>query len=134
MKKITKKEITKKWDKTGLLDELNNKQKGECALVLDKIAQILVRQAEPLKKDTKEYNIHDRYCGVILPMARRIYSSIYPKKFPDIDWFMKDCKEFLDKNKDLYNELKKSSYNALDAEAEMVSLYVEDCIKKIEKL
>jgi hypothetical protein len=40
----------------------------------------------------------------------------------------------LDKNKDLYNELKKSSYIALDAEAEMVSLYVEDCIKKIEKL
>jgi hypothetical protein len=127
-------ENTKKWDKTGLLDELNNKQKTECALVLEKIAQILVMQAEPLEKDTKEYNIHEQYCGFVLPIARRIYSSIYPKKFPDIDWFMKDCKEFLDKNENLYNELKKSSYIALDAEAELICLYVEDCIKKIEKL
>jgi len=128
------KRITEKWDKTGLLDELNKKQKGECALVLDEITKVLLLMAEPLKKNSKEYNKHDEYCGFILPMARRIYSTIYPKKFPDIDWFMKDCKEFLDKNKNLYNELKKSSYIALDAEAELAHLYEVYCIKQIEKL
>lgn len=125
-------ELTEKWEKTGLLDGLNDFQKNECAVVLHKAAQIIIKESPEI--NTKAYSKHDEFCGWVLPSVRRIYYSLYPEKFPDVDWFMKDAKEFFQKKQDLFEALKESSYIALDAEAQFGALYDTDFLKRYESI
>ena len=125
-------EISKRWNETGLLDELqSDTQKDECAEVLNHVAQILIRD-DPNPTDKERKKQHEEFCGFILPMTRRIYDCLYPSKikFPDVEWFVKDCGEFFDNNQDLYDAF--NSYIALDAEAEMCAMYESVCLNKIK--
>lgn len=124
-------EITTKWEPTGLLDGLDECQKNECAEILNKAAKIIVETA-PAATDTKEYNKHDCFCGWVLPVIRNIYEDLQTKKFPDVNWFMKDAMEFFQKKQDLFESLKESSYIALDAEAQFGELYKKDFIERYE--
>lgn len=124
-------EITNRWDTTGLLDNLNEDQKAECALLLNRIAQILLKDC-PLKENKEEYNKHDELCGIILPAARTIYDKTYvTKKFPNIEFLVQDCKEFLIAHKELYDDLKSCSSHPLIAEKDMCEIYVDDFIKRM---
>lgn len=122
-------ELTEKWEKTGLLDGLNDFQKNECAVILHKAAKIIIKESP--KSNTKEYSKHDEFCGWVIPSVRRIYYSLYPEKFPDVDWFMKDAKEFFQNKQGLFQDLKGV---ALDAEFEFGVFYDADFIKRYESI
>lgn len=124
-------ETTKRWKTTGLLDGIQNEEnQEECAAILNHVAQILIRD-DPNPTDTEAKKWHERFCGLVLPVARRIYDRLYPSKikFPDVEWFVKDCREFFDNNQDLYEAF--NSYIAMDAEAEMCSMYELRCLEKM---
>jgi hypothetical protein len=127
-------DLAKKWNNTGLLDGLTDDiHKDECALVLEKTAQILVaNDPNPTEKDG--YKNWEDFCGFALPMARRIYDCLYPSriKFPDVDWFVEDAHEFFNRNHELYNELANDHWTAgIDAGAEMCAMYEQVCLEKM---
>jgi len=126
-------DITKKWNNTGLLDELTDDiQKDECAAILNHTAQILIRNdIEIDDTDKKGKKRHEEFCGFVLPMARRIYDCLWPYKikFPDVEWFVKDSREFFDKNKELCDDL--NSYIVMDGERQMCEMYEQVCLEKM---
>ena len=122
-------DITKKWVPTGLLDELTDTQIDECALILEDVAQFLVKNSPKQSDDEKEWwKKNEELCGFVLPITRALYSEIYPKKFPDAKWLVEDFQKFLNEKRDLLNDLKSSSY---DAEVEFSWLYRKDCVSRL---
>jgi hypothetical protein len=125
-------DLVKKWNQTGLLDELtDDAQKEECALILEKTAQTLVHVYDPNPTEKDGYKKWENFCRFVLPMARRLYDSLYPSriKFPDVDWFIEDAREFFDSNQDLYNIC--NSYIVMDGERQMCEMYE---IRVMEKM
>lgn len=124
-------DITKKWNGTGLLEGLDEIQKDECAAILNRVAQIVIRdEPEPTKKD----KTYEEFCEFGLPMARRIYDCLYPSKikFPDIEWFVKDCSEFFNRNTELYHDLE-NTHMGLDGRVEMCLMYEYVCLENMNK-
>ena len=126
------KSLTEKWKPTGFLDWLSESQCEEMASILDSIARWLVTNCPP--EGTKEYMELDRFAGIVLPSARKVYEKMYPKKFPNARCFMYDCLRFTTRRKMLYDELVEASYIALDGESEFVNYYCEDFLKRADRL
>jgi hypothetical protein len=130
-------ELAKKWNNTGLLDQLaDDTQREECAEILEKTAQILVSVYDPNPTEKDGYKKWQDFCGFALPMARRLYDCLYPSriKFPDVDWFIEDAREFFNNNHELYNELANDHWTAgIDAGAEMCAMYELRIMEKMNK-
>lgn len=123
------KEITNKWNKTGLLDNMKEKDVNKMAVILDTIAKELVKTCPP--PNTPEKVKYEEFCGTILPIARRLYDRLKGKNFPDTKWLIEDYKDYHKKNGDMIKEL--NSYISLNGEAEFCSLYCESLVKKIKE-
>ncbi len=124
-------DLAKKWNDTGLLDQLaDDTQKEECAEILEKTAQNLIaHDPNPTEKDG--FKKWEDFCGFALPMARRLYDCLSPYriKFPDVDWFVNDAREFFDNNQDFYKAC--NAYIAMDGEVEMCEMYEQVFLKKM---
>ena len=127
-------EITKKWEKTGLLQELDDFNKNKCAFSLEEAAQLLIGEMkEYIKEIDKEYckGGDGFFAGTVLPIVRRMYDNdVLQEKAPSVDikWLILDYYEYCKNNRLLFNDL--NSYIAMDGEAEFVCLYVEKLKKQ----
>ena len=124
-------DLAKKWNNTGLLDELvDDTQKEECALILERTAQNLIaNDPNPTEKDGQK--MWEDFAGFALPMARRLYDCLRASriKFPDVDWFMEDAREFFINGQELFHDL--DTHMGIDPGAEMCELYE---IRILEKM
>jgi hypothetical protein len=119
-------ELTKKWEPTGLLENVDKKYKDKVACRLEKIARILVTNIPD--KDTPEYNKYEELCGYIVLITRRLFEKLYPRRYLQGKELIDDFKKYLEENRHLLKDL--NSYIALDGEIEFVDLY---CTKKAEQ-
>lgn len=121
-------EITQKWLATGLLDQLDESKHDEMARILDTIAIKLIADAPP--DNTPEKRKHEQFCGIVLPVARRVFEDIEGKSL-DADWLYEDFKNYYEKEGSLIKEL--NCYISQDGEAEFCLLYSELCVKKVKE-
>jgi len=124
-------DITKKWTPTGLLEGLTDTQIDECALMLEELAQFLVKNSPKQSDDKTEWKKNEELCRFVLPIARALYVEIYPKKFPDVKWLVEDFQKFLNEKRDLLNDLKESSSSSYMALDEFSCLYRKDCVSRL---
>ena len=126
-------EITTKWDKTGLLDGLDDFNKNECAVSLEKAASLLTGE---MRNHTREidkiYDDDGFFVGSVLPIIRRLYSEGegMPEKAPSLDIrvVMKDYYIFCLSNWPLYKDL--TSYDiAGDVVADFCQQYINEFVK-----
>ena len=118
-------ELTEKWEKTGLLEGIEDDfTKNECAVSLDATARLLVGEMNEYRKEVdKKMEIEGFLAATILPIVRRVYNE-YPEKSASVSlrWLIEDFGEFAKKNSKLLEDL--NSYIAMDGEAELVALYM----------
>ena len=118
-------ELTEKWEKTGLLEGIEDDSiKNKCAASLDATAYLLIGEMDEYRKEVdKKMEIKGFLAGTILPIVRRIYNE-YPEKSTSVSlkWLIKDFGEFAKKNCLLLKDL--NSYIAAYGEAELVALYM----------
>lgn len=120
----------KRWENSGLLEDLNEEQKNELAKVFEDLA----RYSISLEKDGPVF-------GFIFPAIRRVYMKINkPGKFPlvvnVVDLFFDLNKKwilFREKNK---TEVENSEYisgSSIDVEAEFAYNYCEEYVNDLKK-
>ena len=74
-------QLEKKWEKTGLLEGLNNEvERKGMAVLLENQAKQLVTEASGTGTDTKS----EEWAGVALPLVRRIFAEIAAKDFVSV--------------------------------------------------
>lgn len=120
--------LTEKWKQTGLLENLTDEQSDELSPLLESVVNEILALGEP--KTDIERSEREQFAGRVIPLVRRIYDEIYPKKFPDIKWLTEDFSNFTKSNQELFDNLISASYIAMDGEAEFISLYCEDFKKR----
>lgn len=130
MKKLSNEEIVHRWNSTGLLDGLTEEDRLPCSLLLNNVADLLIGKFnERMKKIDDDFYGEGYMAGTILPVARRLYNkNERPKIIPSAEWLFEDYEKFLLENKSLYKDLKQGI--ACDGEAEFVTLYVTDVVKR----
>jgi len=116
------KQITERWSKIGLLEEIENKD-------------YLANYYEELMEITTEYSRRRRgeieqVETTIFPMAYRIFFKLKKIPFSPMNFF-NNVKNFLNsnKNKEMFNEMA-MVIGYPDAETEMVALYCNAIIEK----
>ena len=86
--KSQKEEATKlvnKWDKTGLLDGLNEDfQKSGMATLLENQAKQLVQEAGVSTTNPRNTTSEEEWSGVALPLVRRIFGEIAAQEFVSV--------------------------------------------------
>lgn len=123
-------EITERWEKTRLLDELDDFSKNECAVSLQEAADLLVGEMNEYMKEVDKAIGRDGYfAGSILPIVRRLYGEDEegcPEKMPSLSlkWLFEDFGEYIKGNVQLFNDL--NTHIALDAESEIILGYMRD--------
>jgi hypothetical protein len=123
------KSITEKWKSTGFLEGLQLYQHDEMASILDKTARLLIEDFD-IKGIGSEPEFNS-IAGIVLPSVRRVFETIYPKKFPDVQWFYEDCKSYRTKHIELLNDLTNSACIAMTGESEFIVFYCDDVITRI---
>lgn len=73
-------ELTKKWQKTGLLEGLRGAEKGNMAQLLENQARQLVTEAN----QTGTVAGSEEWSGIALPLVRRIFAEISAKDFVSV--------------------------------------------------
>lgn len=123
-------QITNKWEKTGLLEGLDEFNKSECAASLEDAALFLMNDLNKYCKEIdKIYDSDGFFAGSVLPIIRRLYNEDegFPEKMSSfnmrdlIDDFYKFC---------LFKyELYKNMCSALeDGNAEFIQIYVNEFV------
>jgi len=119
--------LTKKWDQTGLLDQLENK--AEVARSLEQAYQYVVEVARKEEDAKTEWAT-----GIILPAVSRIYRQDQESlEIVDVDEISeidgeKFAKTFMEMSEEQgYKETAENmdNYYAVDAEAEICQMFVE---------
>ncbi len=82
------KKLVNKWDKTGLLDGIDNEfQKGGMAQLLENQARELIKEASvtsPSAGALGGYKGDEEWSGVALPLVRRIFGEIAAQEFVSV--------------------------------------------------
>jgi hypothetical protein len=73
-------ELTKKWQRTGLLEGLTGYEKGNMAQLLETQAKQLVTEANRTGTSTNS----EEWAGIALPLVRRIFHEISAKEFVSV--------------------------------------------------
>ena len=74
-------QLEKKWEKTGLLEGLNNEvERKGMAVLLENQAKQLVTEASRTGTDSNS----EEWAGVALPLVRRIFAEIAAKDFVSV--------------------------------------------------
>ena len=124
--KIMNNEIVEKWEKTGLLEEMDDFSKRECAYALDTCGNLLIGEKAAYRLEVdKVYGQEGFYAGTILPVISRLYRlddgpSIAMSM--SIEWLMEDFGEYIKEHVELYHAL--NSCICEDGERELVQMYV----------
>ena len=126
---MTQKEITERWDQTGLLDQLDDFNKNECANSLESAVEYLLGDMEEYVKNIDKTYGEGFFAGTILPIIRRLYDNGGCLKTP-MKLLFEDYGEYLIKNRPLFEDLVKASCIALDGEAEFINNYVDNLVMK----
>jgi hypothetical protein len=117
-------ELIDKWFKTGFLDDIEPEQCLEAAQFFHRVALEII--ASDPKKGTPEYELLEKLCDIVLPVAHDLFKKSYPH-IPDPKWVMKECEKFFDGNQGLYEGLK--SYDiTLTAEQEFGALCLDQLV------
>ena len=116
-------ELSKKWMKTGLLEELYTDSQ------FDFVSQKLEEVVNALYDSAPD----ERLSGLVLPSMRRIYDSLSESEMPDGKWLVDDMRKFFIEKRKSYDDLIESSYIAMDAEAEFTMFYCDDVVKRLKK-
>jgi hypothetical protein len=121
-----KKNNVTKWEKTGLLKFLNQNQKVDCANLLEKLSNVLIKTYKN-KTTTKSAMI----CGTILPIVRRLMDKNI-KTLPTATWLYKDYTKFLKGHPEL-NPLKQDLENSsVDYELKLCNEYTENVSSRLK--
>jgi len=125
--------LVEKWEKTHLLDQLDDFNKCKCAISLQKAVDLLTGNKNDYMKEVDEkIGQEGFFAGCILPIVRRIYDTEEgAAKAPNIgmEWLFEDFGEYSILNYRLYKNL--SDGIACDSEAEFVLSYMEQLKQKI---
>jgi hypothetical protein len=118
--------IVERWEKTHLLDELDDVDKSRCATRLQECADLLIgKRKDFMKKIDEAIGEEGFMAGYILPIVRRLYetkelASKSSKK--SIEWLMEDFGEYSKRMYHVCKDLEK--YHQVDGGAEFVHLYM----------
>lgn len=128
-------EITTKWEKTGLLEGLDELNKNECVASLETAFCLLSEDSNGCSKEIDEkYNEEGFFPGMLLPIIRRLYNRDegIPEKMPtfNIQELMNEFYMFCLLNHQLYYDL--NSTTACDGPAEFVQLFIDEFVKNYE--
>lgn len=128
-------EITNKWEKTGLLEGLNEFNRNKCATSLETTAVFLMGDLRKyIKVIDKLYDSDGFFAGSVLPVIRRLYSEGegMPEKAPtlDIRTVMDDYYRFCLSKRELYKDLKNTP--ACDTDAEFCNLYMHHIVESYQ--
>ncbi len=109
--------LTQKWNASGLLDGLSPEKQRQCAVTLDGVASLLIKNLKQLKKTKFKFTgyMSEDVAATLLPIARRLY----------------DMSVVIPSAKQIYNHYIK--FLCDDPEAFFVSSYVEDYAKQLRK-
>ena len=119
-----KNEIVERWEKTHLLDELDESLKAKCAAHLQETADLLIgKKGDYMQKIDDQIGEEGFLAGYILPIVRRIYENKkLTAKVPSMEWLMEDFGEYA---KGMYHVCKDlEKYHDVDGGAEFVNLYM----------
>ncbi len=121
-------ELTEKWEKTGLLAELDDFNKDECAASLEETGNLLMGEMNDYMEEVDKAIGEEGYlAGTIIPVVRRLYGSdeeSCPEKMPTLSlkWLMEDFGEYTKKMYHTYKELE--ARHNVDGEAELILMYI----------
>lgn len=116
------KNLIQKWEKTGLLDHTDPENTDNVSKILNSVALILIKKYP--NTDSKEGN---ELAGIILPIIERLYKKIGSSAFPNENWLVNDCLQFLNNHRKLY-EVDTTNYG----EIEFGSMYCEDVVERLK--
>ena len=72
--------LTRKWERTGLLEGLKGPEKGNMAQLLENQARQLVTEAN----QTGAVAGSEEWAGIALPLIRRVFAEISAKEFVSV--------------------------------------------------
>lgn len=113
-------EMTKKWYKTGLLEEVKPNQLEAASEYLNRTAQELVAKAEGFTSGSAEHTRWDTICAIALPVARMLFDK---QQTPDPKFLVEDVSKFFDENKGLHEAC--NSYICQDGDQQLQELYIK---------
>ena len=128
-----KNELVERWERTGLLMELDEAHKNKCATSLQECADLLVG-----KKNAYMHAIDDAigtngfFAGCILPVVRRLYETEEGAvKAPNLsmEWLMEDFGEYAKRMYHIYKGLEE--HHDVDGEAEFIQAYMQMLERKL---
>lgn len=115
--------LAEKWSKTGLLEDLYT----------DNQFNFISEKLEEVYNQIVNGSPDEKLASLIFPSMRRIYDYLNEDEMPTGKWLVDDCRNFLHKEKKLYDSLWENAINKIDGEMKFVSLYCEDVIKRLKK-
>ena len=128
-----KSELVERWERTGLLAELDDFNKSECATSLQECADLLIgKKNDYMHEIDKAIGTEGFYAGCILPVVRRIYETEEgAAKAPKLsmEWLMEDFGEYAKRMYHIYKGLEE--HHAVDGEAEFVLAYMQMLERKL---
>ena len=125
-------EMAEKWEKTGLLEGLDEFNKNECANSLENLVDLILGRKKKYMLAVDKVYGEGFFSGCIIPIVRRLYETEESAaKAPSLslEWLIEDFAEYCIKKRQLFLEL--NSYIVMDGEAELVCLYVDKVKKEI---
>ena len=128
-----KNELVERWEKTGLLDKMDDFNKSECATSLQECADLLTGQRNVYMKEIDSaIGENGFFAGHILPIVRRIYETEEgAAKAPSLsmEWLMEDFGEYSKRMYHIYKDL--DNYHEVDGGAEFVQAYMSMLERKL---
>lgn len=94
-------ELVEKWEKTGLLQELSDSKKINCAKSLEEMAQLLLKKDKQLKKKSKHNSFIQSFGGELIPIVRKLYNENL-KKMPSAKYLYDDYTTVVIPDRELY--------------------------------
>ena len=110
---------TEKWNKTGLLDGLNNEI--DKTLLADNLEDAI---GELIKKSTENDKTKEIKAGIFLPVIVRLFCEKNLRIIDDMKSLYKKFSDYFDKHYQLYLDLNQGP--SYDGEAEFVDVYIKD--------
>lgn len=116
--------IVEQWEKTHLLDELDESKKEQCALRLQEAADLLLgAKNQYMKKIDEQIGEEGFLAGYLFPIIRRIYEDVeLVAKLPSVQWLMEDLGDYAGRMYKVCKDLER--YHDVDGGAEFVHFYM----------
>lgn len=116
--------IVERWEKTHLLDQLDESKKAKCAEQLQETSELLTgKKNDYMKKIDDQIGEEGFLAGYILPIVRRIHEDTkLVSKLPSLEWLMEDFGSYAGRMYKVCKDMER--YHDVDGGAEFVHLYM----------